>query len=57
MLKTPTPAQHELEMVTLEELVPRDHLLRLTDKALDAKGGNYGTFKEGRLSPTCRQFC
>ncbi|MFC0584921.1 hypothetical protein, partial [Ralstonia solanacearum] len=24
MLKTPTPAQHELEMVTLEELVPKD---------------------------------
>ncbi|WP_183156066.1 hypothetical protein, partial [Burkholderia pseudomallei] len=26
MLKTPMPTQHELEMVTLEELVPKDHL-------------------------------
>ncbi|WP_183158125.1 hypothetical protein, partial [Burkholderia pseudomallei] len=25
MLKTPMPTQHELEMVTLEELVPKDH--------------------------------
>ncbi|MCL4667112.1 hypothetical protein, partial [Burkholderia pseudomallei] len=24
MLKTPMPTQHELEMVTLEELVPKD---------------------------------
>ncbi|WAW09706.1 IS1182 family transposase [Oxalobacter vibrioformis] len=32
MLKTPTPQQHELEMVTLEELVPKDHLLRLIDR-------------------------
>lgn len=32
MLKTPTPAQQELEMVTLEELVPKDHLLRLIDR-------------------------
>ena len=35
MLKTPTPAQHELEMVTLEELVPKDHLLRKIDAAVD----------------------
>ena len=28
MLKTPAPYQHELEMVTLEQLVPQDHLLR-----------------------------
>lgn len=35
MLKTPTPAQHELEMVTLEELVPRDHLLRKIEAAVD----------------------
>lgn len=32
MLKTPPPAQHELEMVTLEELVPKDHLLRLIER-------------------------
>lgn len=32
MLKTPTPFQHELEMVTLEQLVPKDHLLRLIDR-------------------------
>ena len=28
MLKAPSPKQHALEMVTLEELVPADHLLR-----------------------------
>jgi transposase len=35
MLKKPTPTQHELEMVTLEELVPKDHLLRKIDAAVD----------------------
>jgi len=32
MLKPPAPHQHRLEMVTLEELVPPDHLLRLIDR-------------------------
>lgn len=32
MLKPPSPTQYELEMVTLEELVPQDHLLRLIDQ-------------------------
>lgn len=32
MLRDPTPTQYELEMVTLEELVPADHLLRLIDR-------------------------
>jgi transposase len=32
MLREPTPTQYELEMVTLEELVPQDHLLRLIDR-------------------------
>ena len=32
MLKSPSPVQHELEMVTLEELVPKDHLLRQIDR-------------------------
>lgn len=31
MLKPARPAQSELEMVTLESLVPKDHLLRLID--------------------------
>lgn len=35
MLKKPTPAQYELEMVTLEELVPKDHLLRKIEAAVD----------------------
>lgn len=35
MLKNPTPMQHELEMVTLEELVPQDHLLRKIEAAVD----------------------
>lgn len=28
MLKKPTPQQYQVEMVTLEELVPEDHLVR-----------------------------
>ena len=32
MLRQPAPIQYELEMVTLEELVPQDHLLRLIDR-------------------------
>jgi len=32
MLKPAYPAQKELEMVTLEQLVPKDHLLRLLDQ-------------------------
>jgi transposase len=35
MLKTPTSYQHELEMVTLETLVPADHLVRKIAKAID----------------------
>ena len=35
MLKTPSPHQHALEMVTLEELVPADHLLRKIAGAID----------------------
>lgn len=35
MLKTPSPQQHQLEMVTLEELVPKDHLVRKVDAAID----------------------
>jgi transposase len=35
MLKNPTAYQHELEMVTLESLVPADHLVRKIDAAID----------------------
>lgn len=35
MLRKPTPMQHELEMVTLESLVPADHLLRKIAGAID----------------------
>ena len=35
MLGRPVPAQTALEMVTLEELVPADHLLRKIDLAID----------------------
>ncbi|WP_411431756.1 IS1182 family transposase [Halotalea alkalilenta] len=35
MLREPSPHQHQLEMVTLEELVPSDHLLRHIDATLD----------------------
>jgi len=35
MLKAPSPKQHALEMVTLEELVPADHLLRKINRFID----------------------
>ena len=35
MLKKPEPEQTSLEMVTLEELVPKDHLLRKIDAVID----------------------
>lgn len=35
MLRTPSAQQTELEMVTLEQLVPSDHLLRKIDAAID----------------------
>lgn len=35
MLRKPFPRQTELEMVTLEQLVPVDHLLRKIDAAID----------------------
>lgn len=35
MLKQPSPQQTELEMVTLDSLVPRDHLLRKIDAVID----------------------
>lgn len=35
MLKEPTPRQHALEMVILEDLVPNDHLLRKIDNYID----------------------
>lgn len=35
MLRDPAPKQQALEMVTLEELVPPDHLLRLLDRHID----------------------
>ncbi|MGZ2505158.1 hypothetical protein ACVINI_005704 [Rhizobium beringeri] len=35
MLKKPAPQQTALEMVTLDSLVPKDHLLRKIDAAID----------------------
>jgi transposase len=35
MLKNPEAQQHELELVTIESLVPADHLLRKIDRAVD----------------------
>jgi transposase len=35
MLKRPAPEQTALEIVTLEELVPKDHLLRKIDRVID----------------------
>lgn len=35
MLKEPAPQQYQFEMVTLDELVPEDHLVRKVDAAID----------------------
>jgi transposase len=35
MLKAPAPKQYALEMVSLEELVPKDHLLRTIERYID----------------------
>ncbi|MGR5448141.1 IS1182 family transposase [Vibrio jasicida] len=35
MLQEPSPQQYEIEMVTMEQLVPKDHLVRKIDKAID----------------------
>ena len=35
MLKESAPQQYQLEMVTLEELVPQHHLVRKVDAAID----------------------
>ena len=35
MLKKPAPEQTALEIVTLESLVPKDHLLRKIDAVID----------------------
>ncbi|TWG53748.1 hypothetical protein L610_004600000200, partial [Aminobacter sp. J44] len=35
MLKKPAPVQTAIEMVTLESLVPADHLLRKIDAVID----------------------
>jgi hypothetical protein len=35
MLKKPLPQQTELEMVTLEGLVPKDHLVRKVEAVID----------------------
>ncbi|TNH24893.1 transposase, partial [Testudinibacter sp. TR-2022] len=35
MLKSPPSNQSKLEMVTLEQLVPKDHLVRKIDQAID----------------------
>ena len=35
MLKDVSPQQHQLEMVTLEQLVPSNHLVRKIDSTID----------------------
>ncbi|MDD1830217.1 transposase, partial [Photobacterium sp. ZSDE20] len=35
MLKEPLPQQYELEMVTMEQLVPKHHLVRKIDQVID----------------------
>ncbi len=35
MLKEPSPQQYQFETVTLDELVPEDHLVRQVDAIMD----------------------
>ncbi len=35
MLQEPSPQQYELEMVTMKQLVPKNHLVRKIDKTID----------------------
>ncbi len=35
MLKEPSPHQYQFETITLDELVPEDHLVRKIDAAID----------------------
>ncbi len=37
MLKNPTDPQYELEMISLEQLVPQNHLMCKVAKAIDFK--------------------
>lgn len=37
ILKNTLSPQYELEMISLEQLVPKDHLVRKIDKAIDVK--------------------
>src|SRR5690606_9118666 len=59
MLKKPAPVQTAIEMVTLESLVPADHLLRKIDAVIDfsfihARGAGRSCADTGRppLGPT-----
>lgn len=35
MLREPSPRQYQFETITLDELVPEDHLVRKIDSAID----------------------
>ena len=50
MLKPAYPAQTELEMVTLEQLVPKDHLLRLLDQHI-----RFDFIRESDRAPVLRE--
>ncbi len=55
MLKRKTSLQSELQLVSIEALVPANHLLRMTDKAIDfsfiyGKGEYLYCAKNGRNS-------
>ncbi|OWK25403.1 transposase [Rhizobium yanglingense] len=50
MLKKPAPTQTALEMVTLDSLVPKDHLLRKIDAVIDFSFIHAGL--RGFIAPT-----
>lgn len=45
-LRAPEAQQHEMELVTIESLVPPDHLLRRIDAVIDLE-----FIRENRLEP------
>ena len=56
MLRKPSPQQTELEMVTLEQLVPGDHLLRKVDAAIDFGFIREPKRHEGSIVTRCRNL-
>lgn len=56
MLKDKTPQQFELEMVAIDQLIPKDHLVRLIDHEQDRIGTIILTPKSTDGSSVAKNF-